>query len=82
MHGLTLCDYCQHNAVGLYWRGLLCCLARSIADTPGRTGRTTRGRPVTKKRAQWERLEAAKGRMTADEYCALFGRFKTLVGAA
>lgn len=78
---MTLCEYCQNDAVGLYWRGLLCCLARSIADTPGRTGRTTRSRPVSRKQAQWARLQAAKADMAADQWGALFARFKTLVGA-
>ena len=75
---MTLCEYCQSNAAGLYWRGLLCCLARSIADTPGRSGQS---RPVSRKAAQWARLQAARGEMTETEWDALFARFKTLVGA-
>jgi hypothetical protein len=80
---MTLCDDCARATRDLwpiYVLSRLCCLARHIADTPGRTGRSTRMRPVTRKRAQWERLEQARGRLTADEYGALFGRFKTLVG--
>ena len=82
---MTLCDDCNRAATELwplYVLSRLCCLARHIADTPGRTGRSTRGRPVTRKQAQWERLQQAQGRLTADEYGALFGRFKQLVGAA
>ena len=78
---MTLCEYCQSNTVGLYWRGLLCCLARSIADTPGRTGRSTRHVPISRKKAQWERLQAVRDEMTQTEWDALFARFKTLVGA-
>jgi hypothetical protein len=78
---MTLCDDCLQGNIGLYMRGLLCCLARSIADTPGRTGRTTHSRPVSRKAAQWARLQSAKADMSADEWDALFARFKKLVGA-
>ena len=78
---MTFCEYCQSSSVGMYWRGLLCCLARSIADTPARSGRSTRSRPVSRKAAQWARLQAARGEMTQTEWDALFARFKTLVGA-
>jgi len=82
---VTLCDDCARAASELwplYVLSRLCCLARHIADTPGRTGRSTRMRPVSRKRAQWARLEAARERMSADDYDALFARFKSLVGAA
>lgn len=84
MHGLTLCDDCQRaerELWPLYVLSRLCCLARHIAQTPGRSGRSTRGRPVTRKGAQWARLQEAQGRMATDEWDALFARFKALLEA-
>jgi hypothetical protein len=81
---MTLCPDCTRADTELWPLYVLsrrCCLARHIADTPGRTGRSTRGRPVSRKQAQWARLQQAQGRLTADEYGVLFGRLKALVGA-